>query len=193
MQRFITKSEKLFERMSGPVFIATSFGGGLLLGIMARLWMRWITPHHPEFTWGGTLTIVLIFTIFCTAQSLLHVVRRKNISKVKDWIFRGIAIFFTLPLFGAAGLIMFPVVLLGSLAYWRRTWPKWLRFILGLLSAAWAAKVAYDSIISAFYDTITKTFGLGLEAIGQVLLYLGIYWVVILLTKGTVASPRKSI
>ncbi len=192
MPNFITKSGKLFERMSGPVFIATSFVGGLLLGIVARLWMRWITTH-PEFSWGGTLTIVFIFTIFCTAQGLLHVVRRKDISKVKDWIFRGIAIFFTLPLFGAAGLIMFPVVLLGSLAYWRRTWPKWLRSILGLLSAAWAAKVAYDSMISIAFDTITKTFGLGFETIGQVLLYLGIYWVVILLTKGTVGSPRKSI
>ncbi len=192
MPRFITKSEKLFERMSGPVFIATSFVGGLLLGIVARLWMRWITTH-PEFTWDGTLTIVFIFTIFCTAQSLLHVVRRKDISKVKDWIFRGIAIFFTLPLFMAAGLIMFPVVLLGSLAYWRRTWPKWLRSILGLLSAAWAAKVAYDSMISIAFDTITKTFGLGFETIGQVLLYLGIYWVVILLTKGTVAFPRQRI
>ncbi len=120
-------------------------------------------------------------------------VRRKDISKVKDWIFRGIAIFFTLPLFAAAGLIMFPVVLLGSLAYWRRTWPKWLQSILGLLSAAWAAKVAYDSMISIAFDTITKTFGLGFETIGQVLLYLGIYLLVIGLTKGTVAFPRKLI
>ncbi len=192
MQRFITKSGKSFKQLPGPLFILLSALGGLLLGIVARLWMRWISMD-PEFTWSGTLTIVFVFAFFSTAQSLLFLVRRKDISKVKDGIFRGIAIFFTLPLFGAGGSIMLPVVLLGSLALWRGSWPKWLRAILGILSAAWAAKVAYDNIISIFYDTIIKTFGLGLEAIGQVLLYLGIYLLVIRLTKGVVAFPRKSI
>ncbi len=154
--------------------------------------MRWISTYS-EFTWVGTLGIIFIFAFFCTAQSLLFVVRRKDISEVKDGIFRGIAIFFTLPFFMAGGSIMLPVVVLGSLALWRGDWPKWLRAILGLLSAAWAAKVAYDSIISIFYDSIIKTFGLGLETIGRILLYVGIYSLILRLTKGAVASPRKSI
>ncbi len=183
MQRFITKSGKSFTQLPGPVFIAASFVGGILLGIVARFWMRWIATYS-EFTWSGTLGIVFIFAFFCTAQSLLFVVRRKDISKVKDWTFRGIAIFFTLPLFMAGGSIMFPVVVLGSLALWRRAWPKWLRSILGVLSITWAAKVAYDSII--------KNFGWGFETIAQILVYVGIYLLVIRLTKGAVGSPRKS-
>ncbi len=184
MPNFITKSGKLFVQLPGPVFIATSFGGGILLGALARLWMRWIAPY-PEFTWSGTLTIVLIFTFFATAQSLLFVVRRKDISKLKDWIFRGIAIFFTLPLFMAAGLSMFPTVVLGSLALWRKNWPKWLRSILGLASITFAAMVADLEIIAKL--------GWSFETIGRVLLFVGIYSLVIGLTKGAVAFPRKSI
>ena len=184
MPLVITKSKNSFQQLPGPLIVALSAGGGLLLGVLARLWMRWITTN-PEFTWGGTLGIVFSFTLFFAMQSLLFVVRRKKISRLKDWIFRVIAIFFTLPLFGAAGAIMFPVVLLGSLSYWRATWPKWLRTSLGVLSAAWAARVAHLFIISKF--------GWSLESIAQILVFIGIYLLLIRLTKGTVAYPRLSI
>ncbi len=182
MLSFKTPSANSFKQLPGPVFILVSAVGGVLLGITARLWMRWISTD-PEFTWGGTLGIIFSFTIFCIAHSLLFVMQRRDKSKILIRIFRGIAIFFTLPLFAAAGAIMFPVVLLGSLAYWRKSWPKWLRIVLGILSAMWAARVAYMFII--------KNFGWGFETIGQILVYLGIYILIIRITKGAVAFPRQ--
>lgn len=182
MSDFKTKNQNRFKQLSGPVFILSSAIGGVLLGVTARLWMRWISTD-PEFSWGGTLGIIFSFTIFCTTQGLLFVMQRRGKSKILIRIFRGIAIFFTLPLFVAAGAIMFPVVLFGSLAYWRKTWPKWLRIILGTLSAIWAARVAYTFII--------VNFGWSLKSIGQILAYLGIYLLIIRLTKGAVAAPNK--
>ena len=37
--------------------------GGALLGVMARLWMRFIS-EDPEFTWNGTLFIIGGFATF---------------------------------------------------------------------------------------------------------------------------------
>jgi len=44
--------------------------GGAALGVTARAWMRFIADH-PEFTWTGTMFIVIGFTVFGSTQALV--------------------------------------------------------------------------------------------------------------------------
>ncbi len=180
MQQKLNAISRSISSWNAVQLIALGLLGGLGLGIIARLWMRWITTN-PEFTWSGTLGIVLGFTFFGTAHSLFYIIRRRTQSWRKAAIFRIVAIFFTLPIFGAAGAVMFPTVLLGGLSLWRTTWFRWIRIIIGLLSAAWAGKVAYAFII--------KEFGWSLESIAQILLFAAIYLVIINITKLTMEKP----
>lgn len=167
-------------RWNAIQLMALGLFGGFGLGVIARVWMRWITTD-PEFTWSGTLGIVIGFTLFGTAHAYLYYVKSRKASKRTVAIFRFTAIFFTLPLFLAAGAIMFPTVLLGGLGLWRTTWFRWLRNILGLVSVAWAAKVAYQFII--------KEFGWSAKSIAQILVFAAIYLVIVKITKLTIAKP----
>ena len=63
------------NRWNAAQIIAFGLFGGFSLGVIARLWMRWITTD-PEFTWSGTLGIVIGFTLFGTAHSLLYYFKR---------------------------------------------------------------------------------------------------------------------
>ena len=99
---------------------------GACLGIVARAWMRMIATD-PEFTWNGTMFIVLGFTAFGFAQGLAVAVRRAT---PRRWIVtaaRAVAFAGTLPLFVAAGGMMMPTVVFGGLALHRTDWPRWTR------------------------------------------------------------------
>lgn len=90
---------------------------GLTLGIIARLWMRWISTD-PEFSWSGSIYIVGAITIFVTTQSVVSVLRSRNLSRGKSRLVRAGGILLTLPIFAAAGGSMFPTVALASFALW---------------------------------------------------------------------------
>lgn len=154
---------------------------GLALGIIARLWMRWISTD-PEFTWTGTISIVLVFVIFGATHSFVFFAREGGWSRRKLNLIRLVAIFFTLPLFGAAGAQMLPTVLTGSLARWRTDWWKWVRVLLGICSV-----VIPIIIIRGIGDD----FGWGLVTIGRALLFIAIYSVVIAATRSTVTPVAR--
>src|SRR5262245_57113823 len=59
----------------GAVILAGGLLGGLVLGVVARVWMRMITDD-PEFSWGGTLFIVIGFGLFGFLQGAAFVLRR---------------------------------------------------------------------------------------------------------------------
>lgn len=107
--------------------------GGAFLGITARLWMRWISTD-PEFTWAGTIGIVSAFTVFTTSQAAIYAARRRVKNKRLTSVIRGVGIFFTLPLFTAAGAIMFPTVALASIAVWQKKMDKKVRLALLAIS-----------------------------------------------------------
>ena len=50
--------------------VVAALTGGLALGVISRLWMRWISTD-PEFSWSGTIFIVIAFMIFTTNQSIV--------------------------------------------------------------------------------------------------------------------------
>jgi len=150
---------------------------GVAVGVTARLWMRWISTD-PEFTWGGTLGIVIGFGIFGAVQSLVRIVVSKGNRRWLVNVVRTFGVIFSLQLFLAAGASMFPTVLTGSLAVWRDRWKLWLRSILGVLSIGWMAFIIQTAIV--------KDFGWTIATIGRIILMAVIYIWIISSLKSTV-------
>lgn len=90
----------------------------------------------PEFTWNGTMFIVLGFTFWGTAQGVATAVRGATRRRWKVTVARGVGFVCTLPLFFAAGAIMAPTVVGGSLARYRTDWVRWARGVLALVAVA---------------------------------------------------------
>lgn len=154
---------------------------GLILGIIARAWMRWISTD-PEFSWAGSIFIVLAFTIFGAVHSLVFFAREGGWSKGKVNVIRIASIFFSLPLFVAAGSSMFPTVLAGSLACWRSDWWLWLRWILA------ACSVVFPIVIIRGFG---NDFGWGVATFGRSLLFISIYSVVISATRSAMSPISR--
>lgn len=115
--------------------IAVGAIGGCVLGVAARAWMRLIS-EDPEFTWRGTISIVAGFTIFGFAQSLVAVARQRVSRRWKLTVIRTLGVIAMLPLFVAAGSLMFPTVIGGGLAVARTGWHTLARTLCLLMSGA---------------------------------------------------------
>lgn len=155
----------------------SAFLGGLVLGIVARLWIRWISTD-PEFSWSGTIFIVLGFAIFTTNQATVFVLRKKTKSRRITSIIRGAGILFSLPIFAAAGAIMFPTVALASIAVWQKKMDRKVR--LALLA------ISFIIPIMQIWGFISD-FGFNFVTLGRALLFIAIYSAVIYIVKPTVA------
>lgn len=167
----------MFARQSAWKLLLFGVLGGAFLGSLARLWMRWISTD-PEFSWSGTIFIIGAFTIFSTTQASVFVLRRITKNKRVTLIIRGGGILFSLPIFGAAGAIMFPTVALVSIALWQKKLDKKIRIALCLIG----------SIIPILQITdFISDFGWTIATLGRVLLFIAIYGVVIILIKPTVS------
>jgi len=178
--RLVT-TEAWLQNLKPGFIIPLGLFGGLTLGVIARLWMRWISTD-PEFTWGGTIGILVGFTLFFTAHSIVFFAVRKRWSRLSTMIARVIALPFSLLLFTAQGAVMFPTVVTGSLAAWRKSWPRWVRVILGMASLVMPFILIKD---------IVGDFGWSIATIGRIVLFALIYGVVIAITQPTVAKlPR---
>lgn len=141
--------------------------------------MRAITVS-PEFTVGGTLGIVLGFAFFALLQAVAALAAQRP---WRPWPRRGarlLGVIGLLPVFGAAGAVMAPAVLLAGLAVWHPTWPRVLRWILALGAAANVVAVSV-TIISGVGLTIRAPIGI----LGLVLVYSCIVW----MAAGTFSRP----
>lgn len=164
------------------LIIPTGALAGLTLGIIARAWMRWISTD-PEFSWSGTIFILIAFVLFGTVHSFSYFAREVLWSGSRLRLIRGIAILLSLPLFSAAGSSMLPTVLTGSLALWRTDWWRWLRILLGISCLIIPAIIIRD---------FGNDFGWGISTIGRILLFMLIYATVISATRATVTPLLKN-
>lgn len=149
---------------------------GLTLGVVARLWMRWISTD-PEFSWSGTIFIIGAFTISITVQSIVLLLRGRFQGKRATTLVRIGGVIFTLPIFGGAGAIMFPTVALTGIALWSTQLDKRLRGVLIVFSLIVPIKVSSD-LISDFGWTIATS--------GRILLFATIYGAVVVLIRPTI-------
>jgi hypothetical protein len=101
--------------------------GGLLWGVLMRLWMRFISTD-PEFTWSGTGFILAAAFLAGLGLGTAYAVARRG----HRW-WRLFAA--PLILLGAgAGSIMLPGTVIGGLAFGRRNWPRVVRVILATVA-----------------------------------------------------------
>jgi len=126
--------------------------------------MRFISTN-VEFTWGGTLFIVIGFGIAGLAQSGAYLGRRANLARPAMTVLRVVAVIALFPLGFAAGASMFPTIILATLALTHDTWPRWLRGILAAVAVLPAVATALS-----FFDDLSL-----LRAVVGVIWFLGIY------------------
>lgn len=160
---------------SGWKIILAAVFGGLVLGVIARLWMRWIASE-PDFSWSGTIFIIQSFTIFATTQAVVYVLRRKVRTRRLTSIIRVGGILLSLPIFGGAGVVMLPTVALAAIAFWRKTLNKWVRIALLTIGLIPTVPIIAE---------IGKDFGWNFVTLGKSLLFLLIYSTVVFLLKPT--------
>lgn len=139
------------------------------LGIESRLWMR-LVSDDVEFSWAGTVIVLVVFPVFGLGHFISCLARRRG--AVMAAIGRGGGALLTLPLFGAAGGMMLPTVVCGSLALWRVGWPRIARFGLIVLASVVPMFVSVDVLITELSP---------LRAFG-VLMFVGSYIAVVYLT-----------
>ena len=149
------------------------------LGVTARLWMRLISAK-PEFTWPGTLGIVIGFAVFGLTESLVALARRRMWRPWAARATRCLGIIGMLPLFVAAGAQMMPTVVFGGLALWRADWPKIARVACGLVAALAVVLVSKG---------IIDDFGWSRRALAGVVGLLGLYSVIVWATRPTMTRP----
>ena len=167
----------MFVSQRGWKLVLSGALGGAVLGVVARLWMRWISTD-PEFTWGGTIGIVIAFTTFATTQTAIYVLRRRVRTRRFTTAIRGVGIIFSLPLFTAAGAIMFPTVALTSIALWQNKMDRKVRIAL----------YGIGSIIPILQiKEFVSSFGLTIATLGRATLFLLVYLIVVILIKPTIS------
>lgn len=120
-------------------------GSGLILGVawgvFARVWMRFISTD-PEFTWGGTLGIVIGFGIAGVGQAGSYLATRSGLSRRWRTVVRILGFVTLLPLGGAAGAVMFPAVVLAAVVWGHDEWSGWIRILIAAVCAVPTAAVA---------------------------------------------------
>ena len=122
------------RRFPAPVVLLGGFLGGLAWGIYARVWMRFVSTD-PEFSWTGTLFIVMGFGIAGLAQSGAYLGRRAGFRRPRMTVLRVVTFVSLLPLGVAAGAPMFPAVVLAPLAIAHTDWSRRMRRLVGAVAA----------------------------------------------------------
>lgn len=161
-----------------PAVVGVAAAGGVVLGIIARAWMRLITTE-PEFTWTGTTFIILGFTVFGVTQAI-GLLGRRSASVRVGRVTRVIALIGVAPLFVAAGASMMPTVVVGTLVLVNRQWPRLLVGVLGLVALAPIALVVRDLVVD---------FGLSLRTVFGLLGFVAIYATIIAVYSLSVRTP----
>jgi hypothetical protein len=146
------------------IVLIGGLAGGLAWGTIARLWMRFISTN-VEFSWSGTLFIVIGFGIAALAQSGAYLGRRANLKRPAMTALRVVGVIALLPLGVAAGASMFPTIILATLALTHHTWPRWLRGIVGAVAIAPTVATALS-----FFDDLSL-----IRAVVAVIWFLAIY------------------
>lgn len=154
---------------------------GFVLGVVARAWMRWISTD-PDFSWSGSIFIVIAFMIFMVNQSLIRLLRQRFKSRRSVLLIRIGGVIFSLPIFAGAGAMMFPSVVLASVAAWNPALGKRIRGVLSLLALIIPAIISND---------IVSDFGWTFATIGRILLFASIYSVITFATKPTLSPFRN--
>jgi MFS family permease len=131
--------------LAGVATLAMSALGGLLAGAVGAAFFRWFMRYvstDPEFSWSGTMAIIIIFAFFGTVQGLALGARRVGLRR--RWLtpFRLLGAVGLLGTMAGAGVIMAATVMGGGLAAHRPDWPRPARIVAGAAAVANLVAVA---------------------------------------------------
>lgn len=158
-----------WERAPWPLVLAGGLLAGLAWGVGARLWMRFISVSL-EFTWSGTIFIIIAFGLVGLAQAGAYLGRRAGLPRRALTVLRILGVISVLPLGFGAGAAMIPTIILAALAWTHREWPTWLRGALAAVALAPAVATA----LSFFRDLLPMNAALG--SLWFVVIYAVIIW-----------------
>ena len=150
---------------------------GVVLGALVRSWMRLISTD-PEFTWAGTLFIVIAFALLGLGQAISWTARHRSWRRPDVTVARVVGSFLALGIFAGAGSLMLPTVLFGALATWRTDWARWGRVLAALVALPTTVLVAAG---------LVGDLGLGVRSLAGLAGFAAIYGVVIVALGPTVA------
>jgi hypothetical protein len=150
---------------------------GAALGAVARGWMRLISTD-PEFSWSGTVFIVMAFTIAGLGHGIAWAARRSAHRRPWSTVGRTFGAVLTMPLFIGAGGIMLPTVVGAALCRWRSDWPVAMR--------AYAALVAVPAPLIIVRDSWHD--GMSLRMVAGLAL-MALTYTVIVTTLRPIAAP----
>lgn len=125
---------------AGLRLLAVGLVGGVVWGVLARAWMRYVSDD-PQFTWTGTLIILGVATLAGLSLAVVELLRRRG---ARAW--RLLLAAPALVMFASAGLPMLPSAVLGGLAVTGRG-GRWVRglAVLGALAPV-AALVVLEGV-----------------------------------------------
>ncbi len=173
----ITTPAQHQARLRAAPTLACGLLGGFALGAAARAWMRLISDT-PEFTWSGTIFIVAGFTVFGLAQSTVAIGRRRIERRWALTCVRVVGFIAMMPLFNAAGAIMFPTVMGAGLARARVDWNRWVRALFLLVSLGPVVLVA---------SQLVGDFGWSLQSLVGFIALLALYGLIVWATQFVLA------
>jgi hypothetical protein len=159
----------VIDGLPWPVVLLVGTLCGLIWGIDARLWMRFISTD-PDFTWSGTLFIVLGFGVVGLSQSGAYLGRRAGLTYPWMTILSVFTFMGLLPLGLAAGGPMFPTVVLAPLALTHTEWLAPVRVIVAALALVPVVFIA----ASLFKDLAPARAVVG--ALWFFVVYAGLVW-----------------
>ncbi len=138
-----TDGDRRVRRLSRWWLVPLGVPIGAVIGVIARGWMRLVTDD-PEFTWSGTVFIVVAFAIAGIGHAIAWAARASATRRRWSTVARIVAAVLTMPLFTGAGAIMLPTVAAGSMARWRSDWAWPVRLLLTLVAGAMPVIVLID-------------------------------------------------
>ena len=89
-------------------YAAAGFALGAGWGVLARVWMRLIS-RSPEFTWAGTLSIVLVAAVIGLGLGVVHAARGRGGSPWWRVLAVSVPVMFLSP-----GIVLFPAAVIGG-------------------------------------------------------------------------------
>lgn len=158
-------------------WLAVAPVAGAAVGAIARWWMRLITDE-PEFSWAGTIAIVVAFTLLAIGHSIAWTTRHRGWRRRWSTPTRVLGGILTLPIFVGAGVMMLPTVFGAGLASWRSDWPRWSRWIAGAVAVPIPAYVVFD--VLRHEPSVGRAFGV---------LLLAATYALVVTTLGAVLAP----
>lgn len=123
------RAEPAPSRASVWRWLVGGLAAGLAWGVVARLWMRFVTDV-PEFSWSGTLFILGVTSLAGLSLGAVELLRRRGAG---GW--RLVPAVPAVVMFAGAGMVMAPTAVLGGLVLSGRG-PRWLRGVALVPAAA---------------------------------------------------------